>query len=80
MDIKRVKMDCREAGQGCSLTIAGTEEEVRKAGRRHAVEDHGYKDDEELTMKFSSMLKPEEEFEGGEKKSEPKGFERGASA
>jgi uncharacterized protein DUF1059 len=42
----RVMVDCRKmpSEQGCSLTIAGTEEEVIDAAAAHAVAKHGHED------------------------------------
>ena len=53
--------DCRQfpSEKNCSLTIAGTEEEVMKVAVWHAVHDHGHKDTPELREQIKSMLKDE---------------------
>jgi len=53
--------DCRmmPSEKGCTLTIAGTEDEVMKAAVWHAVEDHGHKDTPELRNQIKTMLKDE---------------------
>ena len=51
METKTRKMiDCREmpSDNNCSLTISGTEEEVVKAAREHAISSHGHKAGPEL--------------------------------
>lgn len=60
---KRMVADCRAmpSEKGCSLTIAGTEEEVLGVAVRHAVEDHGHEDSEELREKIRSLLAEERE-------------------
>lgn len=45
--------------KGCSLTIAGTEEEVVTVATRHAVMEHGHTDTPELRAEIKSMLKDE---------------------
>lgn len=47
---RRVVSDCRllPSQNNCSLTIAGTEDEVIKVALRHAIEDHGHHDTPEL--------------------------------
>jgi hypothetical protein len=45
--------------KNCSLTIAGTEEEVLTVAVRHAVNEHGHKDTPELREQVRSMLKDE---------------------
>ena len=47
---QRKMIDCRRmpSERGCTLTIAGTEEEVLNVAVRHAVEDHGHADGPEL--------------------------------
>jgi len=54
--------DCRlmPSEKNCSLTIAGTEEEVTKVAVRHAIEDHGHQDSPEFQEQVRSMLKDEE--------------------
>ncbi len=53
--------DCRlyPSESKCSLTIAGTEEEVLKVAVRHAVEEHGHKNTPDLRKEIRSMLKNE---------------------
>ncbi|TAM92632.1 DUF1059 domain-containing protein [bacterium] len=55
-------IDCRlyPSDSHCSLTIAGTEEEVLKAAREHAVSAHGHTDSPELVASLRSVLKDEE--------------------
>jgi hypothetical protein len=57
----RVVSDCRliPSEKACSVTIAGTEEEVLPLAIRHAVEDHGEKDTPELRDEVKKMLKEE---------------------
>ncbi|MGZ3497891.1 MAG: DUF1059 domain-containing protein [Vulcanimicrobiaceae bacterium] len=58
--LQRVKIDCREfpSEANCTLTIAGTEEEVLKAAREHAVSSHGHADSEELASQLRAGLRP----------------------
>ena len=53
--------DCREfpSDNDCSLTIAGTEDEVLAAATQHAVSAHGHTDGPELREQVRSMLKDE---------------------
>ena len=53
--------DCRKipSEKNCSLTIAGTEDEVMKVAVRHAVQDHGHKYSPELRQQIKSMLQDE---------------------
>ena len=53
--------DCRlyPSEKGCSLMIAGTEEEVLKVAVRHAVEEHGHKNTPELRKEIRGLLKDE---------------------
>jgi hypothetical protein len=50
--------DCRKfpSEQNCSLTIAGTEEEVLKAATEHAISAHGHKDTPELRAQILTLL------------------------
>ena len=50
--------DCRmfPSDSGCSLTIAGTEDEVLRVATRHAVEEHGHEDTPELREQLRGML------------------------
>ena len=56
--MQRKVADCRQfpSEKGCTLTIAGTEEEVLKAAVRHAVEDHGHKNSPKLREQIRTML------------------------
>lgn len=45
--------------QGCTLTLAGTEDEVLKVAVRHAVEEHGHAYSEELRNQIRALLKDE---------------------
>ncbi|HLC56024.1 MAG TPA: DUF1059 domain-containing protein [Candidatus Nanoarchaeia archaeon] len=58
---KRKVADCRlmPSEKNCSLTVAGTEDEVMKVSVRHAVEEHGHTDSKELRKQIKSMLKDE---------------------
>jgi predicted small metal-binding protein len=53
--------DCREfpSESGCSLTIAGEEDEVVRAAAMHAVDVHGHDDTPELREQVRGMLKDE---------------------
>jgi hypothetical protein len=53
--------DCREfpSENNCSLTIAGTEEEVLDTATMHAVARHGHTDTPELREQIRSTLKDE---------------------
>jgi len=53
--------DCREmpSESGCTLTIAGEEEEVIRAAALHAADVHGHEDGPELRGQIKSILKPE---------------------
>jgi hypothetical protein len=58
---QRMYVDCREipSESGCSLKISGTEEEVLKAAREHAVATHGHKDSPELVAMIRQGLHAE---------------------
>lgn len=60
--MSRVMVDCRKipSENNCSLTIAGTEEEVVKAGSEHAISAHGHADTPELRDEIRSALEPAE--------------------
>jgi predicted small metal-binding protein len=45
--------------KNCTLTIAGSEEEVMKVAVRHAVADHGHQDTPELHQQIQGMLEDE---------------------
>lgn len=53
--------DCRKfpSEKNCSLTIAGTEEEVMSVAVHHAVTSHGHQDTPELREQIKSMLEDE---------------------
>jgi hypothetical protein len=53
--------DCRQfpSDNDCSLTIAGTEDEVLAAATQHAVSAHGHADTPELREQVRGMLKDE---------------------
>lgn len=53
--------DCRQmpSESGCTLTIAGEEDEVVRAATMHAVDVHGHEDTPELREQIRGMLKDE---------------------
>jgi predicted small metal-binding protein len=53
--------DCREfpSESGCTLTIAGEEDEVLRAAADHAVSVHQHQDTPELRAQLRAMLKDE---------------------
>ena len=53
--------DCRQfpSEKNCTLTIAGTEDEVLKVAVRHAVEEHGHKDTPRLRKDIRSLMQDE---------------------
>ena len=57
----RRMIDCRRmpSERGCSVTIAGTEEEVLALAVRHAVEEHGHADTPELREQLRQELTDE---------------------
>lgn len=57
----RKMIDCREfpSEKNCSLTIAGTEDEVLKAATEHAVSSHGHAAGPELTNAIRGSLRDE---------------------
>ena len=61
MSSNRKVADCRlmPSEKNCSLTIAGTEDEVLQVAVRHALEEHGHLDTPELRGEIKSMLKDE---------------------
>lgn len=61
MGANRKVADCRlmPSEKNCSLTIAGSEEEVLQVAVRHAVEEHGHQNTAELAAEIKSMLKDE---------------------
>ena len=56
----RKMIDCRKqpSESNCSLTISGTEEEVVKAAREHAISSHGHKPGPELEQGLRAGLEP----------------------
>jgi len=54
-------VDCRDAPneKGCTLTIAGEEEEVVRAAVMHAVDVHGHTDTAEFRGQIRRILKDE---------------------
>ena len=57
----RTVIDCRDmpSDSGCTLTIAGEEDEVVRAAAMHAADVHGHADTPELRDQLRSMLKAE---------------------
>ncbi|HEU5304177.1 MAG TPA: DUF1059 domain-containing protein [Gemmatimonadales bacterium] len=57
----RKMIDCRRipSDRGCSITIAGTEDEVLTLAVRHAVEEHGHADTPELREQLRQALTDE---------------------
>jgi|SRR6516225_11348346 hypothetical protein len=53
--------DCRlfPSEKNCSLTIAGTEEEVLEVAVQHAITSHGHPNTPELRNQIKAMLKDE---------------------
>jgi len=53
--------DCRlfPSEKNCSLTIAGTEEEVLEVAVHHAITSHGHPNTPELRNQIKAMLKDE---------------------
>jgi hypothetical protein len=58
----RYMVDCRKTPSvnNCSLTIAGTEDEVINAATLHAVDAHGHEDNAELREMIRGSLEPAE--------------------
>lgn len=54
----RKMIDCRRipSERKCSVTIAGTEEEVLTLATRHAIEEHGHTDTPELREQLRQAL------------------------
>jgi hypothetical protein len=59
--MSRKVADCRDfpSENGCTLTIAGEEDEVIVAAAQHAVAVHGHEDNDELRTMLRSGLKDE---------------------
>jgi predicted small metal-binding protein len=57
----RKMIDCRDSPSvsGCTLTIAGEEEEVVRAAAMHAADVHGHEDTPELRDQIRSGLRDE---------------------
>ncbi|MBP2414515.1 hypothetical protein JOF48_003314 [Arthrobacter stackebrandtii] len=60
--MSRVMIDCRKVPSdiGCTLTVAGTEEEVLTVSTAHAIATHGEVDGPELQEMLRSALEPAE--------------------
>jgi predicted small metal-binding protein len=60
--MSRTKIDCRKIPSeiGCTLTIAGTEDEVLDAAAAHAVSKHGHEDSPELRELLRASLETAE--------------------
>jgi Protein of unknown function (DUF1059) len=58
----RKMIDCRKvpSDTNCTLTIAGTEDEVLDAASAHAVARHGHEDTPELREMLRGSLEPAE--------------------
>jgi predicted small metal-binding protein len=58
----RKMIDCRDSPSvsGCTLTIAGEEEEVVRAAAMHAADVHGHEDNEELRNEIRKSMKDEQ--------------------
>jgi hypothetical protein len=58
----RYMIDCRKvpSESGCSLTIAGTEEEVLDAATAHAIAKHGHENTPDLRDLLKGSLEPAE--------------------
>src|SRR4051812_16267269 len=72
---KRYTMDCREAGQDCSLSMSGSMEEVMSTGEMHARKAHGMRGTEDEVRR---QLKENIKEEGGQEE-RPKTGAAGAS-
>lgn len=57
----RKVVDCRlfPSESNCTLTIAGTKDEVLKAAVEHAVSSHGHEDTPELRDQIQSLMQDE---------------------
>ena len=58
---ERKVADCRlmPSEKNCSVTIAGTLDEVLTVATRHAIEEHGHQDTPELREQVKSTIKDE---------------------
>jgi predicted small metal-binding protein len=61
MPTTRKMIDCRRfpSDRNCSLTIAGTEDEVLAIAVRHAVEEHGHANTPELRDQLRGAMMDE---------------------
>jgi uncharacterized protein DUF1059 len=61
MASRRKVADCRAfpSEKGCTLTIAGTEDEVLDVAVYHAVNSHGHEDGPQLREQLRQFLKDE---------------------
>ncbi len=61
MEAKRKVADCRllPSEKNCTVTVAGTEEEVLPLAVYHAVHDHGHEDTPGLRAQVKGMLRDE---------------------
>lgn len=59
--MNRKVADCRDfpSENNCTLTIAGSEDEVMRAAVMHAIDAHGHADTPELRQQVRGMLKDE---------------------
>jgi predicted small metal-binding protein len=49
---------CRDVGQDCDCILSGeSEEELLKKAAEHAVNDHGYKEEEIMTPEMQQNIK-----------------------
>ena len=62
---KRVIIDCRDFPNeiGCTLLISGSSKEVSKVALRHAIEEHGHKDTQELHRQIKAMMKNDSKYQ-----------------
>ena len=60
--MNRYMIDCRKvpSESGCTLTIAGTQDEVLDAAAAHAVARHGHESTPELREMLRGALEPAE--------------------
>lgn len=60
--MSRVMIDCRKVPSevGCTLTVAGTEDEVMTVSTAHAITVHGEADGPELQALLRGSLEPAE--------------------
>jgi hypothetical protein len=60
--MSRYMIDCRKvpSESGCTLTIAGTEDEVLDAAAAHAAASHGHDNTPELREMLRGALEPAE--------------------